>query len=85
MRIATTSDAMAMAVSLPGLNQLEDEPPPLLLSAFPLVPVGSDVGTVPVAPGNVAPVAALALVAVAIVANVVSAGADAGTYPACEQ
>jgi hypothetical protein len=74
-----------MAVSLPGLNPPEDEPPPLLLSVFPLVLVGSDVGTPPVAPGNVAPVAVLALVAVAIVASVVSAGADAGTYPACEQ
>ena len=76
---------MAMVVSIPGLNPPEDEPPPLLLSVFPLVLVGSDVGATPVAPGNVAPVAALTLVAVAIVASVVSTGADAGTYPACEQ
>lgn len=48
MRIATTSDAKAIPVSIPGLNPLEDEPSPLLPLALPLVLVGSDVGLVAV-------------------------------------
>ena len=85
MNIATTSDAMAMPVSIPGLSPPEDEPPPLLLLTLPPVLVGSDVGATAVAAGDVVPFAVLTLVEVAIVAGVVFAGADAGTYPACEQ
>jgi hypothetical protein len=83
--IATTSDAMATPVSIPGLNPPEDEPPPLLLLTFPPVLVDSDIGAAAVAAGEVEPVAVLTFVEVAIVVGVVSAGADAGTYPACEQ
>lgn len=67
----------------------EDELSPLLLLTFPLVlvdsDVDSDVGAAAVAAGEEEPIAVLALVEVAIVDGVVSAGADAGTYPACEQ
>ena len=46
MRTATTSDAMAIPVSIPGLNPPEDELSPLLLLGLPLVLVGSEVGLV---------------------------------------
>lgn len=83
--IPTTSDAIATPVSIPGLNPPEDEPPPLLLLTLPPVLVDSDVGAAAVAAGEVEPVAVLTFVEVAIVVDVVSAGVDAGTYPACEQ
>jgi hypothetical protein len=84
VRIETTSDATAMPVSIPGLNPLEDESPPLLLLTLPLLLVGSDVGATAVAAGDVSPVAVLTLVEVAIDASIVVACAKAGKYPACK-
>jgi hypothetical protein len=83
--IETTSDAIAMPMSIPGLNSLEDESPPLLVLTLPLLLVGSDVGATAVAAGDVSAVAVLTLVEVAIDDSVVVACAKAGKYPACEQ